>query len=371
MPVPVTLDGSEVNAFTAYDEAHNLYVTVFSQIDDTTGQHIIFYAVNGSYQNFDPANVEAIQVRVANPDGSLSDLANVCGIPRSITIHSGTIEVHITNLSGEVSTEANRRPGELLLGTYRSDANPTTFQWIKWAIVSANIGEFRNPQPTLTVSDQDSNNPVYPSGVTCVEYEKAGNGIVTDSKGAPKIAKIDDSLGDVDGNYKVGQLVLNFHQDFFGVGKHAWLGNPSTAFKPFDIFLVPTTLNGNTTYKLYLWPGTINQLIPTGMFTQVDYDPNSTVYVKVHATSNGTKITTASIVIDTTPPIVNAINASSGASTLDVLIGLVVKKNIYKTWGGGNIRATLSPDLIQERAAPIPGSSPYIYWWAWKIEVES
>lgn len=368
MAVPETLNADSSKALTVYDNQSRHWITVFVQRDEDTGTDDLYYDVHGTYESFDPEDAQLVTVQILSSNGKyVVTPYYFVGIPESIRMNQGRIEVYVTNLTGEKEDPSNRIPGEMLLGTFRADADPSSGDWIKWTCVSANSGYIRAATPVLPVCGSASVNPVHPIGVTCVEYERDDEGsVVTGENGEPKIALIDEASGDIASNYKVGQLVLAFRQDYFGSGKHAWVGGETAGgHEPFDIIL--------TGGEISIWPGTVNGYLPSNIFDTFPYDMESkpTVYVKLVASTDGYGLVNAQIVVDSNPPDINYPEENFAPTSFNVLIGIVADAIVYKTWGGGNMRAVTSQAIIQEKEAPEPGSSPYIYWWKWDISVES
>lgn len=143
-------------------------------------------------------------------------------------------------------------------------------------------------------------------------------------------------------------------------------GTPTPATPcPFDMTL---TLNGSD-YDLTFYPGTINQYIPSNLLTTFTYTAGSTVFVKIHCTTNGKAVTGASIVVNGTPASPLSIDANAGSSSFDIIIGVIINNVAYKTIACGNISVILQQQFTEDKPSPSVGVSPYIRWYQWVISI--
>lgn len=150
-----------------------------------------------------------------------------------------------------------------------------------------------------------------------------------------------------------------------GVGSSA----PSDAC-PFDITVSP---NGSN-FDVSLRPGTVNQMIPSNLFTPITVSGVASSFVKLHCTTNGTGVTGVTVTADATPSSPIIPTPSVGSTTFDILIGVILPGGTsIKTLGYcASIRATLSQVFTQDKSdPPAPGISPYIRWYTWITEADS
>lgn len=135
---------------------------------------------------------------------------------------------------------------------------------------------------------------------------------------------------------------------------------------PFDITLTDKV---GPNVDINIRPGTINQLVPTNIFSLIDYDPTTVVYVKVHATTNGKEVTGATIVANTTPSVFIPATSGGGATEFDVLVAILNSGQIVRVLTCGNINAVISQTFLEDKPSPTPGTSPFIRWYTWIITV--
>lgn len=137
----------------------------------------------------------------------------------------------------------------------------------------------------------------------------------------------------------------------------------SSSLNPFDIIL---TLVSGTTYNLLLFPGAVNQFVPDNILTPISYDSTTTRYIKLRITTDGKKVTGCTIVSEAGATTGIDTTANAGPTTFDILIGVIILGSI-KQVRDGNLRATLLNMLTQSVAVPVPGTSPYVYYYTWTI----
>ena len=145
-------------------------------------------------------------------------------------------------------------------------------------------------------------------------------------------------------------------------GRRAPEGAAAAQTKPFTISI------SGTSYTLF--PGTINSLAPSNILSTFVYTPATTRFVKLRVTTNGKAVTGATIVDEATPT--GAIDATENAAptTFDVLIGVIADGTVFQVWQLQNIRALLLVAQVQSKVTPVPGTSPYIFFYTWAIQNE-
>lgn len=140
----------------------------------------------------------------------------------------------------------------------------------------------------------------------------------------------------------------------------------TSVIKPFTMILTAQA-SPSTDFDLILWPGTVNQLVPSSMFTPITYDPTTTRYVKLRVSTDGYKPTSTSIVSEA--GVTSAISeaADTAPTSLDILVGVIVTGTLYQVWQSGNVILTPSLVLTVGKAVPVPGTSPYTYYYTWGV----
>lgn len=349
-----------------YDRPHALNIILWTHTDYT-----LVYSVVGNLENFDPTVKYTVKVPTLDTEGSPSPPRDFYGMAKSGKITGGRIEIQVANLSSSQADVNLRVPGDTLIGTYKDTITIATGDWLSWKAMSPNARVHRTQQTILEVCESADTNPVPPGGVICAEYERNADGTVkTDSNGNPKIALVDQSQPNSPANLKLGHLVLTFEQDFFGTGVHAWTGGAAGSSRrlPFDLIL--TAREDSALYDLDLWPGTLNQLVPTNMFSTFTYNPTTSVFVSLACLTNGKQVTSCSIEVGTSAPSVIGVLENAAPSSFSVVLGVVLGDGTVGTVQqiqNGNFTAATEQALVQEKASPEVGLSPWIYWWTWEV----
>lgn len=138
----------------------------------------------------------------------------------------------------------------------------------------------------------------------------------------------------------------------------------SSAIEPFTIFLTIDEENDSGSFTI--WPGTINELLPTDMMSTFDYGLGNTLYVKLNVVTNGKAVTAATISPESTPTSPIATLQGSAPTTFGILIGVIANNTLFQV-RTGNITASLVEALQEGKAVPSPGLSPYNFYYTWEI----
>lgn len=149
-------------------------------------------------------------------------------------------------------------------------------------------------------------------------------------------------------------------------GRRSLIGSSSSStsiITPFTIFLSSTSIT--------IQPGTINQFLPTNMFTVLSYTLLSTVFIKINVTTDGRVVTGAVIASEATPTAAIGTAANAGPTTFSILLGVISSSTIYQTWIDGNIRESLLLAVTESVAAPAPGGAAFTNYYTWKTEADS
>lgn len=148
-------------------------------------------------------------------------------------------------------------------------------------------------------------------------------------------------------------------------------GGGETGPCPFEV-TIEKNPDPDPDYSLYIRPGTINSLVPSGILTARTYTAGSLVYVKAGCTTDGKSVTGATITVDGTAPAANVANAGAGAGTLDICLAVVSSNTVYKTLGWcGSIRVVLAQVFLEDKASPAIGESLYNRWYRWNVGAEA
>jgi len=139
-------------------------------------------------------------------------------------------------------------------------------------------------------------------------------------------------------------------------------GGAAEENEPFDVIVSSST-------TITVWPGNINQLAPSNIFSTIAYTPGSTAYIKLSVTTDGRKVTAATVGTSATPISPIGVTESLAPTSFEVLLGIVVSGTVYQVWPGGNMVATISNQLTEDKASPVAGQTPYKYWYTWLLDV--
>lgn len=340
------------------------------------------YGVASSPAEFQPSSGQFILTL----DTDASSRSFVYGVPYKMQVVQGVVKVYFVNLSpalgqprfalGEETPDFNNagksdaKPGWCLEGQFSREG--ITAGPILWNLKDQSI--VNNPFGILEVSDVDkntlgiTNGP--PGGTICIEYQRDQTGrVIVDEDGSPQIAFVDDTLDEDElytaQNYKIGYLGLQFIENYFGIGMHGWLAANPDEVGPFDLISL------GTDGKLYLHPGTVNQLIPDNPFDAIDCSGNDTTYVSLRCRTEGQQINQAEYQTQSTPFKPPAAVKGAAPSEFDVTLYIVVRTGTtytaYKTWPKhSNINATPTPWITTDRDNPQPGQLLTEQWWTWQ-----
>lgn len=87
---------------------------------------------------------------------------------------------------------------------------------------------------------------------------------------------------------------------------------------PFDV----SKSGSSTSPTLSLWPGLVNGILASNIYGSFTVDATSLWYIKAACTSDGTQITAATIVVDTSAPYIQTPATDAMPREVDVLVGL-------------------------------------------------
>jgi hypothetical protein len=143
---------------------------------------------------------------------------------------------------------------------------------------------------------------------------------------------------------------------------------PSVEVCPIDILELDSTA-----YTVKFRPITVNQLVPSNFKTPLSLI-NTTNYIYVHCTTDGTQVNSATFEVSSTPRPPPAATMGSAPVSFDVLVWVILREysegsfsyTPFKIWGCGNIAATPVEHVRTDKSTPVPGQSPYDIWYAWQ-----
>ncbi len=139
-------------------------------------------------------------------------------------------------------------------------------------------------------------------------------------------------------------------------------GGAAAAVEPFTIFLTPQLTPPN--FDITLQPGKLNQAVPSNMFTSAVYVPATTVFIYLTVTTNGKSVTGVTLTSSPGAPPAMTVTANAAPTVFYFLIGIVANSTIYQIWTG-NIQANVTVVITEGQAVPVPGTSPFIFWYTW------
>lgn len=136
---------------------------------------------------------------------------------------------------------------------------------------------------------------------------------------------------------------------------------------PCEAFAINITEVASPDFTVLLTPGTVNSAVPSNILTPIAYNSTTDRYVKLKCTSDGYAITGVTVALEASPsdPISTAQNA--GPTSFDILIGVISQGVKTQVWSDCNITATLTLALIESKASPTPGVSPYNFYYTWVV----
>lgn len=366
--MPQTTIGTLRNVRHAFDNARGAYVFCWAN------GNALFYSITSRVEDFSHVlgvQVKASVVTVPTSGSSTAPVfstpRDIYGAPISMRFRGNRLEVRYTNLATINTNVTQRVTGDMLIGTY----DDTDTAQIIWESVAAEPIVHSPSLPVLEITESRDDGIIPTNGgVLAVQYERDSTGsIIVDANGCPKISLIDDSGSTGGDNLKTGRIVLPFLPDYFGSGNHAW-GVATAIHRPFDVvFLTPATASTPGTFML--WPGKVNQGLPTNMFEVFPYVYSTTRYVKLSCDTNGRIVTMAEIISDAALP--DPIFATEGVaqSNFDVLLAVIVNGVVYDMWSGEHIAASVSQAFVVDKIPTQPGETSFNRWFTWSVATSS
>lgn len=352
------------------------------------------YFLTDNAATFNPYGGFFLLDRGPSGDGA-GAVSYVYGVPESISSSGGKVTVLYQDLSpfygqqvvltsGSLDQGSGQQPqkGNLLEASFTGIGD--IGQQIIWdrrefsTATSSYAGILEVTDASFVSPDTPSAGYSAPTGTMCIEYQRDWAGRVQcDDDGIPLPALIDDTKGQVNGNTKVGYLALDFVENYFGLGVHGWVGGGAGAVTPpfpFQIIQTGDPDAPNDIY-VYLYPGTVNQLLPTNIFDSIKITASS--YVVLTCESDGYVVTSSTWSLMNTQPTPLDATADTPPSTFYVLIGYVAYTAPVLPATKGTItifntvNTSLSANPIEwvraTRSGAGPYELPYVIYYAWNI----
>jgi len=143
--------------------------------------------------------------------------------------------------------------------------------------------------------------------------------------------------------------------------------NSTTQSTPCEAFTINVTEVADPNYTVLLTPGTINQAVPSNILTPIAYVDTTDRYVKLKVTTDGYALTGVTVALEATPTDPIGSTADAGPTSFDILIGVISQGVVTQVWNDCNITATLTLSLVESKVTPVPGTSPYTFYYTWVI----
>ena len=126
-----------------------------------------------------------------------------------------------------------------------------------------------------------------------------------------------------------------------------------------------------TTFKkpantLSVFPGTLNGLLPSNIFSPIACSSSGLYYLKAKVTTNGKAVTAVTLAVENgyEDCVISAVE-NSAPTTLAFIIAAISDGDIFQVQKT-NIVITPTVAFIVSRTPPIPGDEPFVRWWTWQ-----
>lgn len=177
-----------------------------------------------------------------------------------------------------------------------------------------------------------------------------------------------DNVGNSSNVHKtqVGAAGFTLYADGSGPSSSA-----PAAITPFDIFATknmtgsPPTWDG--TYNVTIYPGTVNGLLPTNVFSTITGIGTGTYYAAITATTDGKTITSSVWGLSASPPTAQTPTVWTAPTTFVYLFGVLVSGQPYRTIAPGSLQ--FEPINIMKIPKVSPGANviPWDNYYEWGI----
>jgi hypothetical protein len=133
---------------------------------------------------------------------------------------------------------------------------------------------------------------------------------------------------------------------------------------PWDLIIGGAT---GGTVAVMVEPGTINNVLPSNIFTALAVSDTATNYIQADCTAAGGEITGISLSVQSTPPGAPPVALGGLPTAFSVLIGGSVSGTPYKVAPDGPITALPTLAYQTDKTAPTPGVFPQNNYYTWAI----
>lgn len=136
---------------------------------------------------------------------------------------------------------------------------------------------------------------------------------------------------------------------------------------PCEAFLINVTEVADPAYTVLLTPGSINGTVPSNILTPIAYTDTTDRYVKLKVTTDGKALTGVTVALEATVSDPIETTQDAGPTAFDIIIGVISQGVVTQIWTDCNITATLTLALTESKVTPVPGTSPYNFFYTWVI----
>ena len=136
----------------------------------------------------------------------------------------------------------------------------------------------------------------------------------------------------------------------------------TTAILPFDVLFTSTGVT--TQFRLY--PGTVNGLLPSNIFTDVTFTGTGTEYIKLACVSDTFRVTAVDVTCNSTAPVLPAPTQNAAPASFDILVAVLVNGALFQIWEDNAIARPLLTYMLA-KTAPTPGQPAFDLYYSWEI----
>lgn len=106
---------------------------------------------------------------------------------------------------------------------------------------------------------------------------------------------------------------------------------------PFTVSIAPNAASPTTDIDVTITPGTLNQLLPTNIYDTFTIAKMGTFHVKLVASTDGEKVTSGAIEVDSTAAAATSPTPYSLPTTFDVTLAVIKDAASYRVIGCGSV----------------------------------
>jgi len=135
---------------------------------------------------------------------------------------------------------------------------------------------------------------------------------------------------------------------------------------PFLVTITPMGTTDESTVVLY--PGTVNQLLPSDTYTTFTVDNSGTYYVKAIASTDGKNVTSVSLECDTDVPEAQTATPFGLPTTVEIPLYVISDGSLFRLIGTGSVSLAGNQVFVTDKDPPAdPGTLPYTPWFIWSV----